>query len=125
MQDFPCLTVDQFVADHQLARVDLVKFDLEGAEEYVLPGMMETINRFRPQLAVSIYHKIEHIWDLPIYLMERLPEYHFFLDIYSFERFEIILYCVPFERPVRRLGAVEVAPPAAARTRQGRVASQR
>jgi FkbM family methyltransferase len=125
MQDFPCLTVDQFVADQQLKRVDLVKFDLEGAEEYVLPGMMETINRFRPQLAVSIYHKIEHIWDLPIYLMERLPEYHFFLDIYSFERFEIILYCVPFERPVRRLGAVEVAPPAVAQGRQGRAASHR
>jgi hypothetical protein len=65
---------------------------------------METINRFRPQLAVSIYHKVDHIWDLPIFLMSRLPEYHFFIDIYSFERFEIILYCVPFERPVRRCG---------------------
>jgi hypothetical protein len=66
---------------------------------------METINRFRPQLAVSIYHKVDHIWDLPIFLMSRLPEYHFFIDIYSFERFEIILYCVPFERPVPTLRA--------------------
>jgi FkbM family methyltransferase len=110
-QDFPCLTIDQFVTDQRLDRVDLIKLDLEGAEEYVLDGTMETINRFRPQLAVSIYHKVDHIWDLPIFLMSRLPEYHFFIDIYSFERFEIILYCVPFERPVRRCGPVEIASP--------------
>lgn len=102
------------MAEQRLDRVDLVKFDLEGAEEYVLPGTMETINRFRPQLAVSIYHKVEHIWVLPLYLMERLPDYHFYLDIYSFERFEIILYCIPFERPVRRAGPIEIATPAAA-----------
>ena len=108
MQDFPCMTVDQFVTEQRLERVDLVKFDLEGAEEYVLAGTMETINRFRPQLAVSIYHKVEHIWELPIFLMERLPDYHFFIDIYSFERFEVILYCVPFERAVRRAGPVTV-----------------
>ncbi len=114
-QDFPCLTIDQFVQDHRLSRVDLIKLDLEGAEEYVLPGMMATVERLRPQLAVSIYHKIEHIWELPLYLMERLTDYHFFLDIYSFERFEIILYCVPFERPVQRPGAIEVAPAQLAR----------
>ena len=111
MRDFPCVTVDQFVGDNRLDRVDLIKFDLEGAEEYVLPGTLATIQRFRPQLAVSIYHKVEHIWDLPLFLMERLSDYHFYLDIYSFERFEIILYCVPYERPVRRPGPVDVAPP--------------
>jgi FkbM family methyltransferase len=111
LRDFPCLTVDQFVSDNQLDRVDLIKFDLEGAEEYVLPGTLATVERFRPQLAVSIYHKVEHIWDLPLFLMERLSDYHFYLDIYSFERFEIILYCIPHERPVRRPGPVEVPPP--------------
>jgi FkbM family methyltransferase len=41
-------TVDEFVADHGLDRVDLVKVDVEGAELSVLAGAEKTLATYRP-----------------------------------------------------------------------------
>jgi FkbM family methyltransferase len=41
-------TVDQFVADQGLDRVDLVKIDVEGAELSVLEGAQKTLAQYRP-----------------------------------------------------------------------------
>jgi FkbM family methyltransferase len=42
------LTMDEFVAERGIARVDLIKIDVEGAEGLVLTGAMNTIRRFGP-----------------------------------------------------------------------------
>lgn len=97
---FPCMTLDSFVVARGLERLDLIKLDLEGAEQFVLPTMMETVRRFRPQLAISIYHANNHFWDLPLFLMKQCSGYRFFFDHHSFERYEAILYAIPEERPI-------------------------
>lgn len=41
-------TGDQVVADLQLARIDLIKLDVEAHESYVLQGLMTSLEKFRP-----------------------------------------------------------------------------
>ncbi len=42
---FPCLTMDQLVADQGFDRVDLIKLDLEGADSKTLTKAIDTIQR--------------------------------------------------------------------------------
>ncbi|MFH0880290.1 MAG: FkbM family methyltransferase, partial [Lentisphaerota bacterium] len=95
---FDACRIDTLVERENLNRLDLIKLDLEGAEEYVLKGMMRTVQRLRPQIALSIYHRPEHLFELPHQLMSRLDNYSFHLEAYSFERWEVILYAIPNER---------------------------
>lgn len=46
--EIQAMTVDEFVREHNLARVDLIKLDVEGAEGMVFAGAMHTIARFGP-----------------------------------------------------------------------------
>jgi hypothetical protein len=44
------MSLDDFVLDSKLSRVDFVKMDVEGAELAVLTGARDTIRHFRPKL---------------------------------------------------------------------------
>jgi FkbM family methyltransferase len=46
----PVLTFDGWAADAGLARLDVVKIDIEGAEILALRGMRESLRRLRPRL---------------------------------------------------------------------------
>lgn len=72
-------SIDDFVQSRKLDRVDYIKFDIEGAEKDALLGAKETIRRFQPTLAVSVYHKTEDIIELPRVIMALGPQYRLFL----------------------------------------------
>lgn len=57
--------------------------------------MRKTLAQHRPQLAISVYHRPEHMWELPLELMRSLTGYDFHLRHYSFGRWECVLYAVP------------------------------
>ena len=52
----PCTTIDQFVEENNLERVDFIKADIEGAERIMLKGAKETLRRFAPKLSLCTYH---------------------------------------------------------------------
>ena len=52
----PLTTIDKLVEELHLQRVDLIKLDIEGAERQALSGAKNTIRKFRPKLAVCVYH---------------------------------------------------------------------
>ena len=56
----PLTTIDKMVAELHLKKVDFIKMDIEGAEERALPGSTHTIARFRPRMAICVYHKPHH-----------------------------------------------------------------
>jgi FkbM family methyltransferase len=96
--EFPCLRLDALVSDYGVERVNLIKLDLEGSEPQALMGMEKTIEKFRPSMAVSIYHEPRHMWEIPLYLMERLDAYDYYIGHYSLQKSECILYCIPRKR---------------------------
>lgn len=49
-------TIDNFVRDQQLEKVDFIKSDIEGMERNLLMGACVTLKRFAPKLAICTYH---------------------------------------------------------------------
>jgi hypothetical protein len=47
-------TLDDFVQNHLLTRLDFIKMDIEGSEVFALAGGQKTIQRFRPILMIEL-----------------------------------------------------------------------
>ena len=75
-----------------LPRVDFAKMDIEGAESMALRGGEETIRRWRPRLAISLYHRNEDFYTIPLWLNALGINYRFFLDHHSIHQEETVLY---------------------------------
>jgi FkbM family methyltransferase len=58
-------TIDKIVVELGLARVDFIKMDIEGAEVRALNGARETINRFKPRMAITAEHNPNDERDIP------------------------------------------------------------
>ena len=50
----PVITLDQFVRENDIARVDLIKVDTESTEPQVLRGMVETLRRDHPFIVCEV-----------------------------------------------------------------------
>lgn len=60
----PVTTLDTFVAEKGLARVDFLKVDVEGYELEVLRGGAEMIAKHRPKIAIAAYHRVAHAQEI-------------------------------------------------------------
>jgi FkbM family methyltransferase len=89
------LTIDDFAERERLARVDFIKMDIEGAEWNALHGAEKSIRRWRPQMAIAIYHSLEDFTRIPAYLNELGAPYDFFLDHATLHAEETILFARP------------------------------
>ena len=106
-QNFEIICVDDGSTDKSLEileeyknrdeRFILLKQEHEGAELSALKGGIETIKKYRPQLAISIYHSDDDFINIPMYLYDNLENYEFRLGHYSPYMLETILYAIPEE----------------------------
>ena len=92
------ISIDDFVSERKLSRVDFVKMDIEGAEHSALKGARATICAFKPKLAISLYHRDSDFAEIPNYLNKLGLGYEFFLDHFTVHREETILFAVPAVR---------------------------
>ena len=51
------VSLDSFVSQRNISKLDFIKADIEGMERDFLFGAKETIKKFRPCLALCIYHR--------------------------------------------------------------------
>ena len=65
--------------DSIIPSADFIKYDVEGAEHKAIVGSSTLIEKFKPDLLVSMYHKSEDLFDLPLLLNSICPEYKLFL----------------------------------------------
>lgn len=56
-----------------------IKMDIEGAEMSALRGMKEFITKYRPYMAICLYHRVEDILEVPSYIHEIDKNYKFYL----------------------------------------------
>ena len=72
----PVTTIDRITADLHLAKVDLIKMHVEGAEKKALLGAADTIRRYHPRLAVALEHHRDDVDVLPATARGFWPNYH-------------------------------------------------
>jgi FkbM family methyltransferase len=61
----PLTTIDKLVAELNLPSVDFIKMDIEGAEVKALHGGRESIAKYHPRMALSVYHEPDHPVEVP------------------------------------------------------------
>jgi FkbM family methyltransferase len=86
-------SIDKFVSDNKIDHVDFIKMDIEGAELSALKGSEEMIKKFKPKLAICVYHKGKDIFEIPEYLISIFPEYNFYLKHNTDGFADTVLYC--------------------------------
>ena len=59
--------------------VDYIKYDVEGSEKEAILGSLKTIEEHRPAMMISLYHRSEDIFELPLMIHECFPEYKFYI----------------------------------------------
>jgi FkbM family methyltransferase len=89
----PLRSIDYLVNTKEIEKIDFIKLDVEGAEMESLRGARESILRFRPKLAVSLYHKPNDIFEIILYIKDKFPFYSCYIDHYSVHMEETVLYC--------------------------------
>jgi len=85
-------TIDAFVAQQHLTKVNFIKMDVEGYELNVLICASKTIQKFKPKLAICAYHKGDDPITLPQYLTSLIPNYKLYLTHCSPGWAETVLY---------------------------------
>lgn len=82
-------TIDATVPD----KTSFIKMDIEAFEPFALQGARRTILRSYPKLAICIYHKTEHMWEIPLMIKKMAPNYsHFKVRHHRKDYAETVLY---------------------------------
>ncbi|MBO5022694.1 MAG: FkbM family methyltransferase [Clostridia bacterium] len=58
----------------------LIKFDVEGAEKEAIEGSQKAIRSNLTELCVSLYHRSEDIFSLPLLIHKLLPDHKLFIE---------------------------------------------
>lgn len=83
-------TIDSIVNKDE--RVTFIKMDIEGSELRALHGAKDIIVRDKPRLAISIYHKLWDVFEIPEYILSLVPDYRLYIRQYSADFTETVLY---------------------------------
>ncbi|NDC40207.1 MAG: FkbM family methyltransferase [Chitinophagia bacterium] len=87
-----CVTIDEQFVNEPMT---YLKFDIEGAELDALKGAENYINKYRPRLAVCIYHLPDDIWTIPLYIKKQFPFYQLFARTHQYDGLDFVLYALP------------------------------
>ena len=76
-------------------RVDYIKYDVEGSEYEALCGSAESITKYQPDLLVSLYHRNEDIFRLPIFVHSLLKDHKLYLRRFPYiPAWDLNLYAI-------------------------------
>jgi FkbM family methyltransferase len=82
----------------QAKSATLIKMDIEGAEYDALLGAKNLIAHNRPYMTVCLYHRQEHLWNIPNLIESLTGGYRYFMRCYGIDGWDLVLYAIPRER---------------------------
>lgn len=90
---YKTLSIDDYCNSNKVEKVNFIKMDIEGSELAALKGSKEVILKFKPKLAISLYHKIADMEEIPKFILSLNPDYKLYLKHVGVVDSEIVLFC--------------------------------
>ena len=89
--EIDAVEIDSICESH----ADYIKYDVEGSEKEALNGSRETIKKSSPDLLVSLYHRNEDIFALPLLVNQFDPDYKLYIRKFKYvPAWDLNLYAV-------------------------------
>lgn len=86
-----CVSIDSAIKGF---KPNIIKFDVEGAEIETILGARKTIQECKPNLCISLYHKPDHLFSIPLLIQSFNLNYEFYLRVHEHNTFGVVLYCL-------------------------------
>ena len=90
--DIPVHTIDRFFGDKEPPT--FIKMDIEAMEPEAVRGAEQTIRAMATTLAICVYHRPEHLWEIPQMVREWQPDYRLYLRHYSTNMSETVMFAI-------------------------------
>jgi FkbM family methyltransferase len=87
-----CVTLDSALVGF---RPNLIKMDIEGSEVDAVLGARQILRENRPGLALCVYHRPGHLWQIPALIDSLLPGGRHYLRAHAYNAFDLVYYWVP------------------------------
>lgn len=91
-EKIPVDAIDNIVDKDE--RVTFIKMDIEGAELKALEGARNTISKWKPKLAICVYHKREDLITIPQFIKQIDMNYKLYLRAHYPYCSELVLYAI-------------------------------
>lgn len=85
------VSIDECVKE----KVTHIKLDVEGSEEAALLGARNQIGKFRPKMAIALYHRAMDLWQLPKLIESFGGGYKYSIRHYSQTVDDSVIYALP------------------------------
>ena len=83
------VSLDEFLDGE---KVTYIKMNIEGAESMALEGAKETLSKYKPKLAISLYHYANDPWKIPFEIKNINPNYKFYIRQHDGGIIESVLF---------------------------------
>ncbi len=84
--------IDGLVGSGMAKKIDFIKMDIEGAELQALKGAEKTIKKFKPKLAITVYHDFKDFWTIPQYIDSLDLGYQFEMRHFTIHSEETLIF---------------------------------
>ncbi len=91
---YKTISIDDFVKNNKVKKIDFIKIDIEGCELKALYGAINTLKTYKPKLAIASYHKYDDYYEIPKFLNELDIGYKFYFANYTLGFSDTIIYCI-------------------------------
>lgn len=81
--------------DLNLNDATFIKMDIEGGEVEAIRGSRNTILKYHPRLAISVYHKVDDFRVIPQLILSIRPDYDLYLRHYTEGVIETVMFFIP------------------------------
>jgi len=88
------LCIDDFADKYNVTKIDFIKMDIEGAELPALKGAVKVLRKYKPKLAIAIYHRFSDFTDIFEFISSLNLGYEFYLRHCTVYGEETMLYAI-------------------------------
>lgn len=84
------VSIDDFIFE----KVDFIKLDIEGSEKQALLGAKNSIAKYKPRLAICVYHNQNDYFEIPNLILQIRNDYKVYFRHYTQGVFESVMYFI-------------------------------